>query len=1473
MHEFKLYYFNRCRNFGDELNRAILGYLGVDYCCTSVDEANLLAIGSLLSPSTGLVTDAKPFSSSYDQYMDVWGTGFIQEKNYEKEFFIKKVNIHALRGKFSKERCENILGHALEGIALGDPGLLVSRAIPVNNVKKYDVGIIPHYVDKNSDLIHKIKLKNKNFKIIDVQDDPPKICREIGECRMILSSAMHGLIAADSYGVPNRWVKFSDEIIGGNYKFHDYYSAFDIEGLEPVDLRQRTISDQDIDQFILNYLIRKNDVERICDDLEKAFPRKKDLAILVSQSLLDQIESEKKKSRADNQQAIDYFDSAARNLYDNNFQKAEENILQYKSMIKYESFPRYDKRFLKDPKLSVIIVGYQTGDNLLDCVESLINNNDGYYDIIVVDNGGNEKVVEKLLGFRLLYISSPHNFGPSEGRNIGAHFAKGEIISFLDDDAIAGKDYVPSIIESFKNYNVIGLRGKILPKSTSSHHKNANHYDLGNNDLLIAYINTEGNSAFKKNEYLKLNGMNPLLFGHEGIDLSYRIEKAHNRKTILYSSGVVIYHDFASADFEFNLKERRHSVMMSYLNFLHPGIDGFITGANFSESCKPLNENISFSIIMPTYNRKYCIKNAIDSLLMQTYQRFELIIIDDGSTDGTDQFLQEMYAQEIINKKIKYIKLPTNKGTACARNIGISEAQYSWIGYLDTDNHMHNDFLETFANSIKNSAFEIHYAQARLLQSQTIIGRPFDFDELLQFNYIDLGALVHSCRLYKELGGFDVNLKRLIDWDLIIKYTERYPPKFIQKVLLDYDDNTESSRITNRESAHEAYKQVILNYYSRIPQRVFIEKYTGSTSRLKNEIAMLEEQIAALYNSTSWRITMPLRFIGHQVKRFRRVAELTKPAIQRGGGLNSTIRKAIRLYRREGIPGIKRGFRMVAASAYHRDGRAEQVPWKDAPTDESLAQMKAFIDHFDHKPLISVVMPTYNTKPEWLTETIETVRNQIYPYWELCIADGGSGKETIDCLSQWQKLDKRIKVVFLEENKGIAGNSIAAYALAHGDYIILLDHDDCLSRDALMEVVLCINKNIEVDFIYSDKAVFADETKEILAYHCLPGFSPDLLRSCNYASHLTAFSRFIIDEVGFLKPGYDGSQDYEFELRVIEKARKILNIPKVLYFSRAGQGSVALNPESKMYAYEAGRKAIEEHIKRIGYEGDVEFMRATYSYRIHYKIKGTPLVSIIIPNKDHKQDLKKCIDSIMTRSTYRHYEVIIVENNSETDDIFAYYDELKNVKEIKIIKITAKEFNFSAINNYAVQCAEGEHVLLLNNDTEVITPNWIEEMLAFSQREDVGAVGAKLYYADNRIQHAGLVIGFTQDIASHYHHGNDRRHTGYMHRLTMPQNYCAVTGACLMVKKRLYLEVGGMDEINFKIGLNDVDFCLKLREIGKINVWTPYAELYHYESASRGLDTTREKSARLQSESLFFRNKWKLYFEQGDPYHNAGIVF
>jgi GT2 family glycosyltransferase len=379
------------------------------------------------------------------------------------------------------------------------------------------------------------------------------------------------------------------------------------------------------------------------------------------------------------------------------------------------------------------------------------------------------------------------------------------------------------------------------------------------------------------------------------------------------------------------------------------------------------------------------------------------------------------------------------------------------------------------------------------------------------------------------------------------------------------------------------------------------------------------------------------------------------------------------------------------------------------------------------------------------------------------------------------------------------------------------------------------------------------------------------MRACNYASHLNAFSKYIIDQVGFIRMGYDGSQDYDFELRVMEKARKIIHIPKVLYYCRAGEGSVALDPESKMYAYEAGRLAIEEHIKRIGYPGQVEFLTKTFSYRIHYEIKNKDKVSIIILNKDHKKELKRCIDSIVSKTSYLNYEIIIVENNSEEISIFDYYEELKNDSRIKVITYETNEFNFSELNNFGVKHTDSPYLLFLNNDTEIINENWLSEMLMFAQRDDVGAVGAKLYYPDETYQHIGLFIGLGGHIASHYDHRKNKNETGYMHRLSMPQNYNAVTAACLLIKRQDFLEINGFDEVNFKIGLNDIDLCLKLRELSKLNVVTPYAELYHYESISRGSDEVGEAKKRFEREVNVFRMKWKKYYENDDEYLNPNF--
>lgn len=554
-------------------------------------------------------------------------------------------------------------------------------------------------------------------------------------------------------------------------------------------------------------------------------------------------------------------------------------------------------------------------------------------------------------------------------------------------------------------------------------------------------------------------------------------------------------------------------------------------------------------------------------------------------------------------------------------------------------------------------------------------------------------------------------------------------------------------------------------------------------------------------------------------------------------------------------------------------GGSEVETFQQLKLDPQVLALEAQKTHvFNYQPLVSILTPAFNTPVHFLEELINSVRNQTYSHWELCIANGGDNPDTIKALKAWEAVDSRIKAEYLPANLGIAGNTISAYAQSSGAYVVLLDHDDYLTPDALYEIVKCVNQYPDVDFIYSDRAIFSDQTKELLAYHFLPAYSPDFLRSCNYASHLNAFSKWILDKVGFEREGYDGSQDYDLELRVVEQARRVVNIQKPLYYCRACEGSVAYDPESKMYAYAAGKKAIEEHITRIGFPGEVQFLRETFSYRIKYEIKGNPKISIIIPNKDHLQDLMRCLLSIKEKSTYRNYNVYIVENNSTEENTRAFYNQIEQDSRITVLYYPEREFNFSAINNWAVQYVDGDYLLLLNNDTEVISRGWLEEMLMFVQREDVGAVGAKLYFPDNRIQHSGLVIGLGGHIASHYDHGKSRTESGYLHRLLTVRNYSAVTAACLMVKKADYLQVGGFDEQNFKIGLNDVDFCLKLREIGRVNLVTPYAELYHYEGVTRGRDTTGERQQRFEGECRLFREKWNDYFVNGDPYHNTNII-
>lgn len=523
---------------------------------------------------------------------------------------------------------------------------------------------------------------------------------------------------------------------------------------------------------------------------------------------------------------------------------------------------------------------------------------------------------------------------------------------------------------------------------------------------------------------------------------------------------------------------------------------------------------------------------------------------------------------------------------------------------------------------------------------------------------------------------------------------------------------------------------------------------------------------------------------------------------------------------------------------------------------------------FGYMPLISILVPVYNTPEEFLKQMIQSVRKQTYSNWELCIANANPDNRAVsDILSTASLKDSRIRVVDVPENKGIAQNTNAALEIAEGEYVGLLDHDDLLTEDALFEVVKALNEKERPDVLYSDEDKVSTDLSEHFQPHMKPDFNKDLLRSNNYITHFFVAAKALLDRVGGLDANYNGAQDYDLILKCTEQAKGIVHIPRILYHWRVHKSSTADNPASKMYAFDAGRRAIEAHLKRCGEVGKVSHTKDLGFYRVEYKLQGSPLVSIIIPNKDQVETLDKCLKSI-EKSTYDNYEIIIVENNSSEESTFKYYKRIQSEK-IKVI-CWKDEFNYSAINNFGVKHAHGEYLLLLNNDVEVITEGWIEEMLANCQRKDVGIVGAKLYYPDDTVQHAGIVIGIG-GVAGAVFVGLPRKYTGYLHKASIQQDLSAVTAACMMVRRPIYEEVGGLEE-KLKVAFNDVDFCLRVRERGYLVVYDPYVELYHYESKTRGAEDSKQKVRRFQGEIEYMRSHWLHLLKSGDPMYNPNLT-
>lgn len=630
----------------------------------------------------------------------------------------------------------------------------------------------------------------------------------------------------------------------------------------------------------------------------------------------------------------------------------------------------------------------------------------------------------------------------------------------------------------------------------------------------------------------------------------------------------------------------------------------------------------------------------------------------------------------------------------------------------------------------------------------------------------------------------------------------------------------------------------------------------------------LNLHIRAMQSSYSWKVTAPLRKMVRAFYRSKRAMSLLPMIIRRGGGPASTAKKAYQVWRLRGLSGVIAQARWVKGEAQHvfvgsekreipdRHDYARWVEYYDTLDEAEIGRISDHLNRWIEYPVISIIMPVYNPPLDLLREAVESVKAQLYPHWELCIADDASTNPAVtEYLKLLKAQDKRIKVVFRSSNGHISQASNSALSVATGQFVALMDNDDLLPRHAMYWIARTIRENPDAGLIYSD-----EDKIDTHGVRSAPYFKSDwnefLFRSQNMICHLAAYRRDLVNQVGQFRLGYEGAQDYDLALRCVDKLERnqIVHIPRVLYHWRIHAGSTAMAGDEKPYAALAGVKVLDDHLERKGGIGKTELL-PTGMYRIRYALpEALPLVSLVIPTRNAHALVKQCIDSIRNLTTYPRYEIILIDNGSDDPEALDYFAQIDREDNIRVLRDDGP-FNYSALNNGAVRIADGDLIGLINNDIEVITPGWLDEMVSIALQPKVGAVGARLWYPDNRLQHGGVVVGIG-GVAGHAHKYLPKGAHGYFCRAELTQEFSAVTAACLIIKKSIFNEVNGLNEADLKIAFNDVDFCLRVQEAGYYNVWTPYAELYHHESATRGLEDTPQKQARFAEEVRYVKSRW-----------------
>jgi len=664
------------------------------------------------------------------------------------------------------------------------------------------------------------------------------------------------------------------------------------------------------------------------------------------------------------------------------------------------------------------------------------------------------------------------------------------------------------------------------------------------------------------------------------------------------------------------------------------------------------------------------------------------------------------------------------------------------------------------------------------------------------------------------------------------------------------------------------------------------DSYISDQSRALNDkethIVNLEAIITSLrseLDSTLIKLfrknILRFRWCSSKVGQVLNLLKVTSAIVRKNGGIVGVIHKVIKISRRDGWRGIKDRLRKVIMQPFDQlpavGDYSEWLSRYGIIDDRKREVIKRRILTLSKAPLISVLMPVYNPPIDMLEEAIKSVQQQLYQNWELCIADDASTDMRVSSLLQsYAELDCRIKVVLRKNNGHISAASNSALEIANGEFVALLDHDDLLSEDALFWVIDAITSNPNAGLIYSDEDKIDEFGKRYDPYF-KSDWNPDLFLSHNMICHLGVYRTHLVRQLGGFRKGFEGAQDYDLALRCVEqlKSDQIIHIPRVIYHWRAHAESTAKAFEVKDYALSAGELALNDHFVRTGVSAKAETL-SFGMYRARYEIPVCqPLVSLIIPTRNKLNLIKQCIESIVEKTTYKNYEILIVDNNSNDPEVLEYFSNLTEDLRIRIVR-DDRPFNYSALNNSAVLQARGEYIGLINNDIEVISSEWLEEMISFAIQPNVGAVGARLWYPNERLQHGGCITGIG-GVAGHSHKNIARGDFGYFSRAQLIQTLSALTAACLIIKKNIYQEVGGLDEVNLKVAFNDIDFCLRVREAGYRNIWTPYAELYHHESATRGYEDTQEKKLRFMKEVLYMKTRWKHVLNY-DPAYSPNLT-